>query len=200
MRVVGLTGSIGMGKSTTSGFFRESGIPVYDADAAVHRLYSGAAAPLVEAAFPGTTAGGVVDRVKLGAAVLGNAEAMKRLEAIIHPLVGETQARFRRECRARGERLVVLDVPLLFETGGDARVDVVTVVSAPPEVQRQRVLARPGMTAEKLDALLARQIPDAEKRQRAHVVLDTSRDFDVTRRQVAAFIRAFAANGASPHA
>jgi dephospho-CoA kinase len=200
MRVVGLTGSIGMGKSTTAGFFREAGIPVYDADAEVHRLYAGAAVPLIEQAFPGTTADGAVDRVKLGAAVLGNAAAMKRLEAIIHPLVGETQARFRRACRARGERLVVLDIPLLFETGGDARVDVVAVVSAGPETQRQRVLARPGMTAEKLDAILSRQMPDAEKRRRAHVVLDTSRDFDATRRQVAAFIRAFAANGAAPHA
>jgi dephospho-CoA kinase len=138
--------------------------------------------------------------VKLSAAVLGDGAAMKRLEAIIHPLVGETQARFREACRLRGDRLVVLDIPLLFETGGDARVDVVAVVSAGAEVQRRRVLARPGMTAEKLDAILARQMPDAEKRRRAHVVLDTSRDFDATRRQVAAFIRAFAANGASRHA
>lgn len=200
MRIVGLTGSIGMGKSTTSAFFREAGIPVYDADAAVHRLYSGEAVPLIEAAFPGTTADGTVDRNRLGAAVLGNAAAMKALEAIIHPLVGQTQARFRQDCRARGDRLVVLDIPLLFETGGDSRVDVVAVVSAGAAAQRSRVLARPGMTAEKLDAILARQMPDAEKRRRAHVVLDTSRDFASARRQVAAFIRAFAADGDSRHA
>lgn len=200
MRVVGLTGSIGMGKSTTSGFFRDAGIPVYDADAAVHRLYSGEAVPLIEAAFPGTTANGTVDRVRLGEAVLGNSGAMKRLEAIIHPLVGETQARFRQACRTRGDRLVVLDIPLLFETGGDARVDVVVVVSAGAAAQRHRVLARAGMTSEKLDAILSRQMPDAEKRRRAHVVLDTSRDFEAARRQVAGFIRAFAADGESRHA
>jgi dephospho-CoA kinase len=200
MRVVGLTGSIGMGKSTTSAFFRDAGIPVYDADAAVHRLYSGEAVPLIEAAFPGTTAGGTVDRTKLGSAVLGNAAAMKALEAIIHPLVGLTQVRFRQACMARGDRLIVLDIPLLFETGGDARVDVVAVVSAGAAAQRSRVLARPGMTPEKLDAILARQMPDAEKRRRAHIVLDTSRDFAAARRQVAAFIRAFAADGASRHA
>jgi dephospho-CoA kinase len=147
MFILGLTGSIGMGKSTTSGFFREAGIPVYDADAAVHRLYSGKAAPLIEAAFPGTVADGVVDRVKLGASVLGRPEAMKALEAIIHPLVQETQQEFRRRCKAEGHGLVVLDIPLLFETGGDARVDAVAVVSAAPDsCPPRRMCSAPGFS------------------------------------------------------
>jgi dephospho-CoA kinase len=192
MFILGLTGSIGMGKSTTSGFFREAGIPVYDADSAVHRLYSGKAAPLIEAAFPGTVADGVVDRVKLGAAVLGNPDAMKRLESIIHPLVQETQQDFRRTCREAGKSLVVLDIPLLFETGGDARVDAVVVVSAAPDIQRARVLARPGMTPDKFDAILSRQMPDSLKRQRAHMVIDTGLGLEPARRQVQAIIRALA--------
>ncbi|QCK85289.1 dephospho-CoA kinase [Phreatobacter aquaticus] len=192
MFILGLTGSIGMGKSTTSGFFREAGIPVYDADAAVHRLYSGKAAPLIEQAFPGTTADGVVDRLKLGAAVLGNSDAMKRLESIIHPLVQQTQQDFRRTCREQSRPLVVLDIPLLFETGGDARVDAVAVVSAAPDIQRARVLARPGMTADKFEAILARQMADSDKRRRAHVVIDTGLGLEPARRQVQSIIRALA--------
>lgn len=191
MMVLGLTGSIGMGKSTTSAFFREAGVPVHDADGVVHRLYAGEAAPLVEAAFPGTTASGIVDRAKLGAAVIGNPEAMKRLEAIVHPLVAREREVFIRGARAAGARLAVLDVPLLLEGGGGSRVDMVVVVSAGAAAQRERVLARPGMTVDKFEALLARQMPDAEKRRRAHVVIDTSRGFDAARRQVRDLVTAF---------
>lgn len=198
MIVVGLTGSIGMGKSTTSAFFREAGVPVHDADATVHRLYAGKAAPLIEEAFPGTTADGVVDRVKLGARVLNDASAMKRLESIVHPLVGEAERAFRDQARAAGHAMAVLDIPLLLENGGERRVDVVVVVSSPPAIQRQRVLDRPGMSEAKLDAILARQVPDADKRKRAHVVIDTGQGFDAARRQVRAFIRAFA--GGAGHA
>ena len=192
MIVVGLTGSIGMGKSTTSAFFREAGVPVHDADATVHRLYAGKAAPLIEEAFPGTTANGVVDRVKLGAKVLNDPAAMTRLEAIVHPLVGEAERDFRDKARAAGHAMAVLDIPLLLENGGERRVDVVLVVSSPPDVQRERVLARPGMDAQKLEAILARQVPDAEKRRRAHAVIDTGLGLEAARRQVRAFIRAFA--------
>ncbi|MBN8938221.1 MAG: dephospho-CoA kinase [Rhizobiales bacterium] len=192
MLVLGLTGSIGMGKSTTSAFFRAAGIPVHDADAVVHRLYGGEAAPLIEAAFPGVVADGVVDRAKLGPAVLGKPEALARLEAIVHPLVQQAKQRFLERCRANGRSLVVLDIPLLLETGGEAQVDAVIVVSAPADIQRARVLARPGMTADKFDAILARQLPNAEKRRRAHVVVDTGLGFDAARRQVQAIIRAFA--------
>lgn len=195
MIVVGLTGSIGMGKSTTSAFFEEAGVPVHDADATVHRLYSGKATPLIEKAFPGVSDGSTVDRARLGAAVLGNGEAMKRLEAIIHPLVGEAERDFRARALAAGKPMVVLDIPLLLEAGGDRRVDVVVVVSAPADIQRQRVLARDGMTAAKFESILARQLPDSEKRRRAHVVIDTGGDLGSTRRQVRAFIRAFAGNG-----
>jgi dephospho-CoA kinase len=195
MMVLGLTGSIGMGKSTTSAFFREAGIPVHDADAVVHRLYASKAVPLIEEAFPGVTVDGVVDRTKLGAAVLGNTKAMGKLEAIVHPLVGQAERDFRESCQKAGHALVVLDIPLLFETGGESRVDVIAVVSADAEIQRARVLARPGMTPEKFEAILARQMPDAEKRRRAHVVIDTSRDFASARRQVQALIRAFAGAG-----
>lgn len=192
MLVLGLTGSIGMGKSTTSGFFRAAGIPVHDADAVVHGLYGGEAAPLIEAAFPGVVADGLVDRAKLGVAVLGQSEALRKLEAIVHPLVQQAKQRFLAKCRANGHALVVLDIPLLLETGGEAQVDAVIVTSAPADIQRSRVLARPGMTAAKLDAILARQLPDAEKRRRAHVVIDTGLGFDAARRQVQAIIRAFA--------
>lgn len=198
MIVVGLTGSIGMGKSTTSAFFREAGVPVHDADATVHRLYAGKAAPLIEAAFPGTTADGVVDRVKLGARVLNDPAAMKTLESIVHPLVGEAERDFRARARAAGHAMAVLDIPLLLENGGERRVDVVVVVSSPAEVQRERVLGRAGMTAEKLEAILVRQVPDAEKRRRAHTVIDTGQGFESARRQVQAFIRAFA--GGAGHA
>jgi len=193
MFILGLTGSIGMGKSTTANFFREAGVPVHDSDAAVHRLYEGEAVAPVEAAFPGVTVDGKIDRNKLSAHVVGNAEAIKKLETIVHPLVRATTQRFLVENAARGSRVVVLDIPLLFETGGEAIVDAVVVVSAPPEVQRARVLARPGMTAERLEALLARQMPDAEKRARAHFTVDSSRSFDSAQRQVHGILRAVAA-------
>ncbi|MRG54722.1 dephospho-CoA kinase [Phyllobacterium sp. SYP-B3895] len=193
MIVLGLTGSIGMGKSTAAQMFMDAGIPVHSADDAVHRLYSGVAVPLIEDAFPGTTAGGTVDRTKLSSAVVGNPEALKRLETIIHPLVRDEEIRFRDEARERGEKLIVLDIPLLFETGGEKRVDKVLVVSAPEEVQRQRVLDRPGMTPEKLEAILARQMPDAEKRRRADFVVDTRYDFAITRAAVNKIIAALIA-------
>src|SRR5215468_10935182 len=184
MFVLGLTGSLGMGKSTTARFFAEEGVPVHDADAVVHRLYEGQAVAAIEAAFPGTTAGGKVDRAKLAARVLGDDAALKRLEAIVHPLVHEAERHLLAEAEARGEQVAVLDIPLLFESGGDRRVDAVVVVSAPPEVQRERVLERPGMTMDKLEAILGRQMPDAEKRRRADFVVDTSQGFDAARVQV----------------
>src|SRR3954471_2064534 len=175
MFVLGLTGSLGMGKSTTARFFAEEGVPVHDADAVVHRLYEGEAAAAIEAAFPGTTAGGRVDRERLAASVLHAPAALKRLEAIVHPLVHAAEQRLLEHAEARGEKVAVLDIPLLFETGGDQRVDAVVVVSAPVELQQSRVLARLGMTKEKLEAVLRRQLPDAEKRRRADFVVDTSR-------------------------
>jgi dephospho-CoA kinase len=192
MFILGLTGSLGMGKSTTAGFFAEAGVPVHDADAVVHRLYEGEAVPAIEAAFPGTTAAGKVDRTKLAARVLNDPAALRRLEAIVHPLVSAAKERFLSEARARDAKVVVLDIPLLFETAGEQRVDAVVVVSAPPETQKERVLARPGMTSDKLDALLARQMADSEKRRRADFVVDTSRGFDATRAQVQEILRAVA--------
>lgn len=185
--IIGLTGSIGMGKSAVAAMFADEAIPVFDADAAVHRLQGvgGRLVAPIEAAFPGTTANGAVDRAKLGAAVFGDDAAIKRLEAIVHPAVGEERAAFL--ARHPGKR-VVFDVPLLFETGGDQRVDVIVVVSAAPDVQRARVLARPGMTAEKFAAILARQTPDAEKRARADHVIHTDTSFDETRAQVRAVL------------
>ena len=185
--IIGLTGSIGMGKSTVAAMFADEGVPVFDADAAVHRLQSagGRLVPVIEASFPGTTANGAVDRGKLGAAVFGNDAAIKRLEAIVHPAVGEERAAFLAE--HAGKR-VVFDVPLLFETGGDRRVDLIVVVSAAPDVQRARVLVRPGMTADKFAAILARQTPDAEKRARAHHVIRTDTSIDETRAQVRAVL------------
>ena len=192
MFILGLTGSLGMGKSTTARFFAEEGVPVHDADAVVHRLYDGEAAAAIEAAFPGTTAGGKVDRDKLAARVLGDSAALKRLEAIVHPLVQEAERRLLAEAETRGEKVAVLDIPLLFETGGEKRVDAVVVVSAPPDVQRSRVLERPGMTADKLDAILAKQMPDDEKRRRADFVVDTSRGFEAARADVRAILNAIA--------
>ncbi len=190
MLIIGLTGSIGMGKSTTAKMFREVGIPVYDADAAVADLYEagGAAVAPLEAAFPGVTKDGAVDREALRQRVLGDDEAMSRLNAIVHPLVGADRVRFFKDAEAAGVDMVVLDIPLLYETGGDANMDAVVVVSAPPQQQRERVLARPGMTAERLDAILSRQMHDAEKRARAHFVVDTSRGLEPAREQVAEII------------
>jgi dephospho-CoA kinase len=185
MMILGLTGSIGMGKSTTAQMFAEAGVPVHDADAAVHRLYSGEAVPLIEAAFPGSTSDGKVDRDRLAAQVVGKPDALKRLEAIVHPLVGQARDRFLADAEKAGAKLAVLDIPLLFETAGERLCDAVVVVSAPPEVQRERVLARPGMTVERFEGLLARQVPDAEKRARADFVVDTSRGLDAARAQVA---------------
>jgi dephospho-CoA kinase len=192
MIVLGLTGSIGMGKSTAAKIFAEAGVPVHDSDEAVHRLYAGEAAPLVEAAFPGTVRHGVVDRVALGDQVFGKPEALKKLEAIIHPLVRADADAFLDNSRAAGASLAVLDIPLLFETGGRDRVDKVVVVSAPADVQRERVLARPGMTEEKFASILARQVPDAEKRSRADFVIDTGGELDDTRRAVRQVVAALA--------
>ncbi|MGP2490454.1 dephospho-CoA kinase [Mesorhizobium sp. PUT5] len=188
MIVVGLTGSIGMGKSATARMFAEAGVPVHDSDEAVHRLYAGAAVPLVEAAFPGTAVDGVVDRARLGGHVLGDPAALKKLEAIIHPLVRADADAFLLRHRTAGAPLVLLDIPLLFETGGRGRVDKVVVVSAPADIQRTRVLARPGMTAEKFEQILARQVPDAQKRRMADFVIDTGHSFDQTRAAVATVI------------
>jgi dephospho-CoA kinase len=184
MFILGLTGSIGMGKSTTAKFFAEEGVPVHDADRAVHRLYEGEAAAVIETAFPGTTVAGRVDRSKLAARVVGNERARRRLEAIVHPLVRQSEQRFLAEARERGAPVVVLDIPLLYETGAEARVDAVVVVTAPPEVQRQRVLGRPGMTPERFEGLLAAQVPDVEKRRRADFVVDTSGSFEANHAQV----------------
>ena len=190
MIIVGLTGSIGMGKSTTSAMFQAEGVPVYDADAAVHALYAkgGAAVAPVEAAFPGVMVDGAIDRAKLSAQVVGKPEALKRLEAVVHPLVGESRKVFFEAAAAVNAPLVILDIPLLFETGGERNVAAVIVVSAPEAVQRERVMARADMTAEKLDAILARQLPDAEKRARADIVIDTSKGLDSAREQVRAAI------------
>ena len=192
MFILGLTGSVGMGKSVTARFFAEEGVPVHDADAVVHRLYEGEAVAAIEAAFPGTTVDGKVDRTRLAARVLGDGAALKRLEAIVHPLVHEAERRLLAEAEARGDKIVVLDIPLLFETGADERVDAVVVVSAPIEVQRARVLERPGMTVEKLEAILAKQMPDAEKRRRADFVVDTSKGFEASRADVRAILAAVA--------
>ncbi|MFG1310029.1 dephospho-CoA kinase [Xanthobacter tagetidis] len=195
MWILGLTGSIGMGKSATAAMFRAMGVPVHDADAAVHRLYEGAAVAPVEAAFPGVTRDGAIDRPALSARVLNDADAMKRLEAIVHPLVRAEETAFLDAARRAGARLAVLDIPLLFETGGAARVDAIAVVSAPIAVQRARVLDRPGMTQARFEAILARQVPDAEKRRRAHFVIDTGRGFEAARRQVAGVVRALGGPG-----
>lgn len=190
--VLGLTGSIGMGKSVTAGLFRARGVPVHDADATVHALYAGRAAPLLDGAFPGVVVDGVVDRERLGARVLTHPMEMKRLEAIIHPLVREEEAAFLAAALARGAPLAVLDVPLLLETGGQGRCDAVLVVTAPEGVQRERVLARPGMTPARLEALLARQMPDAEKRLNAHFLIDTGAGLEAAGRAVDDLVRTLA--------
>ncbi|MFZ0767057.1 MAG: dephospho-CoA kinase [Bradyrhizobium sp.] len=184
MIVLGLTGSIGMGKSTTATLFAEVGVPVYDADAAVHRLYESEAAPAIEAAFPGTTAQGKVDRNKLSARVVHDSAAMRKLEEIVHPMLGASRQKFLNDAEQSGAPVAVVDVPLLFETGGEKRVDAVVVVTTTAELQRERILTRSNMTEEKLAALLARQMPDAEKRKRAHFVVDTSHGLDPVRARI----------------
>lgn len=190
--ILGLTGSIGMGKSTTSGFFRAAGVPVHDADAAVHALYRGRAVAAIEQVFPGVVADGAVDRARLSAAVLGKPEALKRLEAVIHPLVRQDEQAFLHRCRKAGHGLAVLDVPLLLETGGQERCDAVLVVTAAADVQRDRVLARQEMTAEKFAAILARQMPDAQKRNHAHFLVDTGRGLLAAQRQVGSILSVLA--------
>jgi dephospho-CoA kinase len=190
--VLCLTGSLGMGKSRTAQFFAEAGVPVHDADAVVHALYAAEAVPAIERAFPGATADGKVDRAKLATMVLGDDAALARLEAIVHPLVGIARDKFLAEAQARGAPVVVLDIPLLFETGGQRGCDAVVVVSAPPEVQHRRAFERPGMTEEKFAALIAKQMSDAEKRKRADFIVDSSRSFDHARAQVRDILRAVA--------
>ena len=191
MFVIGLTGSIGMGKTTTAQLFAQAGVPVHDADATVHRLYAGEAAAAIEAAFPGTTNNRKVDRALLSQRIVGDAEALRRLEAIVHPLVRQAEIQFLANAEKTGAKAAVLDIPLLFETGGDKRVDAVVVVSAPADVQRKRVLER-GVSPAQFEALLARQMPDAEKRQRADFVVDTSRGIESARAQVQDILAAVA--------
>jgi dephospho-CoA kinase len=192
MITLGLTGSIGMGKSATAAMFAEAGCPVYDADAEVHRLYAkgGAAVGPVAAAFPGVEEDGAINRARLSAQVMGDSEAFQRLNGIVWPLLGTARREFFRKAEEDGVSIVVLDIPLLFETGGERNMDAVVVVSAPADVQRQRVLAREDMGEAKLDAILARQMADEEKRARAHFVVDTSRGFDAARAQVRDIITA----------
>ena len=192
MFVIGLTGSIAMGKTTTARLFAEEGVPVHDADATVHKLYAGEATGLIEAAFPGSTKNGTVDRVKLGQQVTNDPPALRRLEEIVHPLVRNAERKFLREAEIAGATIVVLDVPLLFETGGDVRCDAVVVVSAPSNTQRQRALERAGMTEQKLAAIMAKQIPDDEKRQRADFIVDTSQGFEHARAQVREILKTVA--------
>jgi dephospho-CoA kinase len=184
MIILGLTGSIGMGKSATAKLFAEAGVPVYDADAAVHRLYEGEAAPAIEAAFPGTTVNGKVDRALLSARVVHDPAAMKQLEQIVHPMLGASRQKFFQEAERSGAAVAVVDVPLLYETGGEKRVDAVVVVTTSPENQRERILARGTMTNEVLDSILARQLPDVEKRNRADFVVDTSHGLDPVRARI----------------
>jgi dephospho-CoA kinase len=184
MIVLGLTGSIGMGKSTTAKLFAEAGVPVYDADATVHKVYEGEAAPIIEAAFPGTTANGKVDRARLSAKVVHDPAAIKRLEQIVHPMLRAYHQAFLDDAERSGAPVAVVDVPLLFETGGETRVDAVVVVTTTPETQRARILARGTMTSEALEAIMARQMPDAEKRRRADFVVDTSHGLDPVRARI----------------
>ncbi|MDE1993787.1 MAG: dephospho-CoA kinase [Rhizobiaceae bacterium] len=185
---VGLTGSIGMGKSTSAKLFAEAGIPVNDADAVVHDLYRGEAVPLVETVFPGSTKDGAVDRQELGRQLAADPAGFKQLEAIVHPLVRQREQVFLDRNRAAGADIVVLDIPLLFETGADERVDRIVVVSCDPQIQRERVLARPGMTEEKFNMILSRQTPDAEKRARADYIIDTSRSIEAAKERVGEII------------
>jgi dephospho-CoA kinase len=184
MIVLGLTGSIGMGKSTTARLFAEAGVPVYDADATVHMLYEGEAVPAIEAAFPGTTVDGKVDRARLSAQVVHDPAAMKRLEQVVHPMLRAYHQKFLDNAEQSGAPVAVVDVPLLYETGGEKRVDAVVVVSTTPEIQRERILSRANMTREMLETVLARQLPDAEKRKRADFVVDTSHGLDPVRARI----------------
>jgi dephospho-CoA kinase len=184
MLILGLTGSIGMGKSTTAKLFSEAGVPVYDADATVHLIYEGEAAPAIEAAFPGTVVNGKVDRTLLSPRVVHDAEAMKRLESIVHPMLRAHHQKFLDDAERSGAPVAVVDIPLLYETGGEKRVDAVVVVTTAPDVQRERILARDGMTPEKLDAILAKQLPDEEKRKRADFVVDTSHGLEPVRARI----------------
>jgi dephospho-CoA kinase len=184
MRVLGLTGSIGMGKSTTAKLFAEAGVPVYDADATVHKVYENEAAPAIEAAFPGTTVNGKVDRARLSARVVNDPAALRQLEQIVHPMLGAYHRKFLDDAERLGAPVAVVDVPLLFETGGEKRVDAVVVVTTSPENQRARILARGTMTSEALDGILARQLPDAEKRKRADFIVDTSHGLDPVRERI----------------
>ena len=184
MIILGLTGSIGMGKSTTAKLFAETGVPVYDADAAVHKLYEGEAAAAIEAAFPGTTTAGKVDRARLSTRVVHDPAAMRRLEEIVHPMLGASRQRFIEQAERSGAPVAVVDVPLLYETGGEKRVDAVVVVTTTPEIQRERILGRENMSDEKLDAILARQLPDPEKRKRADFIVDTSHGLDPVRARI----------------
>lgn len=188
MIVIGLTGSIGMGKSTTAKLFEAEGVPVADSDAIVHALYAGKAAPLIEKAFPGTVFAGTVDRGRLSGHVIGKPDAMKKLESIIHPLVRQAQDDFLASAKANGAKYAVLDIPLLFETHAENRVDKIVVVTAPADVQRTRVLARPGMTLKKFEAILARQTPDNEKRKRSDFIIDTSHGLAAARKEVRAVL------------
>lgn len=190
--VLGLTGSLGMGKTTAARYFADAGVPVHDSDAVVHALYEGKAVPAIEQAFPGSTSGGKVDRAKLAAMVLDDPAALARLEAIVHPLVSESTDEFLADAKVKNAPVVVLDVPLLFETDTYRRCDAIVVVSAPAEVQRRRVLERPGMSEEKFNAILAKQLPDAEKRRRADFIVDSSQDFEHSRAQVRDILRAVA--------
>ena len=192
MFVLGLTGSIGTGKSTTATIFRELGIPVHDADATVHSLYRGIASPLIEAAFPGSVVDGIVDRQKLSKLLDGKPERFKMLEGIVHPLVHAAEAQALGQAAKASKRLMILDIPLLFETGGEKRCDAVLVTSVSPSEQRRRVLAREGMTEALFNTILARQMPDKEKRRRAHMVLDTGHGIEAARRDIIALIAALA--------
>jgi dephospho-CoA kinase len=184
MLILGLTGSIGMGKSTTAKLFAEAGVPVYDADATVHEVYAGEAAPAIETAFPGTTIDGKVDRAKLSAKVLHDPAAIRQLEQIVHPMLRSYYQKFLEDAERSGAPVAVMDVPLLFETGGEKRVDAVAVVTTSPENQRERILARGTMTPEAFDSILARQLPDAEKRKRADFIVDTSHGLEPVRAQI----------------
>jgi dephospho-CoA kinase len=195
--IAGLTGSIGMGKSTVAGMFAELGVPTFDADHAVRAFYAGDGAMAVEAVFPGVTVSGQVDRQRLGSRVLGDADALQRLEGLVHPAVARARSQFVEQAAVAGRRLVIVDVPLLFETGGEARVDLVIVVSAPESTMRARVLARAGMTEAKLETILSRQMPDAEKRRRAHAIIDTGGSLELTRALVGQLMRSIAAMAAS---